>query len=692
MSPSAKILIVDDVPANLKALQVMLSSLNVDVIEASSGNEALTHSLRHHFALILLDVQMPEMSGYEVASILHDNPQTTNTPILFLTAAYKDEQHQILGYEAGAVDYISKPISDEILLPKVRFFLQLYEYQQKMEQALEDKKLANETLRKSNELLQKEIELRKSLEGQLVEAIHSAEVAAKSKSNFLATMSHEIRTPMNGVLGMAELLSKSSLKDDQREQVGVIINSGGLLLTIINDILDFSKLEAGHVELEKIPFNLEHAIHDAMTLLSVQARGKDLELILDYSPAMPRHFEGDPARIRQILNNLIGNAIKFTEQGHVRVVLKTELQDDKRVLITLSVDDTGIGISENYIGDLFSSFTQADSSTTREFGGTGLGLSICKQIVEVMGGKIWAESVVDVGSTFLIEISLNSVEAPDRFVEKELAGTRVLLVDDNEVNRQLYDKQLRYFGIDAHVIEDPLDVVSVMDEAHDNQEGFDIVILDHNMPFRSGLELGKEIRQLTKFDQVKLMILTSSVMRGDAKFFSDAGFDAYLTKPALSGVFNDTLVSVLQNREGRNSPLVTRHSVAESQQELSPTFEGTVLLVEDNRVNQLVAKTMLENAGLKIDLAENGQLAVDMYRENKYDVIFMDCRMPVLDGYQATLAIRQMETGQRTPIIALTANVLSEDSEKCFKVGMDDFLTKPFNSSQLEKALSKWLS
>jgi len=692
MTLRAKILIVDDVPANLRALQVMLSCFDIEIIEANSGNEALVHLLKHQFALILLDVQMPEMSGYEVASILQENPQTNNIPIIFLTAAFKDEHHQIQGYESGAVDYISKPISDDILLPKVRFFLQLYQYQQQLEQALDDKKAVNETLIEANEALQNEINLRKSLEGQLVQAIQIAEVAAKSKSDFLATMSHEIRTPMNGVLGMAELLSTSSLTNEQQGQVDVIINSGSLLLTIINDILDFSKLEAGHVELETIPFNLEHTIHDVMTLLTVQTREKDLELILDYSPALPRHFKGDPARIRQILNNLIGNAIKFTEQGHVRVKLSAEAQENDRVEITLSVDDTGIGIKKESIGDLFCSFTQADSSTTREYGGTGLGLSICKQIVEVMEGTISADSVVGEGSVFTIQVCLDAVEAPDAFVEQDLKGTKILLVDDNSVNRKLYNKQLRYFGVDATVIGEPLQVVSVMNEAHAKQAVFDIVILDYNMPGKSGVDLGNEIRNLRIFDDVKLMILTSSVTRGDAKFFSDSGFDAYLTKPVLSEVLNDSLVSLLHSKRTPDTSIVTQHSVAESKQNVTHNFEGRILLVEDNKINQLVAKAMFENLGLNIALAEDGQQAVDDFKKNTYDLVFMDCRMPVMDGYQATETIRAFETDSHTPIIALTANAMAEDSEKCSEAGMDDFLTKPFSSAQLEKMLTKWLN
>ncbi|NQZ08373.1 MAG: response regulator [Algicola sp.] len=544
MDKKAKILIVDDTPSNLVSLQRVLRELEVDIITADCGNAALANTLKHDIALILLDVQMPLMSGYEVAQFLQDNPNTNHIPIIFLTAAYKDQKHHVRGYESGAVDYIEKPINDEILIPKIRFFLKLYHAQQQLEQALAGEKSANTQL-------QNEIELREKLEQERLQALQQAQLASKHRAQFLATMSHEIRTPLNGVLGMAQLIGQMQLTDELRDKIDIIINSGSLLMTLINDILDFSKLDSGQIEFENIPFDLAHTINDVMSLLAVNITGKDIDLSMEYPSDEPTHFSGDPSRISQILVNLLGNAIKFTESGFIRIKAKCHPLNTNQTQVRLTVQDSGIGIDKAHIDKLFNSFTQADSSTTRKFGGTGLGLSICKQLVELMGGKIWLESELGKGSCFFVE-----------FVLTPVATT----VDDNATNQTECQK----------------------------------------MP-------------------------------------------------------------------------QTAH------------FDAKILLVEDNEINQLVAANMLENFGLVVDIAVDGQQAIECFRQNSYDLIFMDCLMPVMDGFEATKAIRAMQTNHRTPIVALTANALAQDREKCFKVGMDDFVTKPFTATQLEKVLNQWL-
>ncbi len=687
MTEQAKILIVDDNPANLVALQAILSKINADILEASSGNEALAQTLKHEFGLILLDVQMPEMTGYEVANILHNNNKTSRIPIIFLTAAYKDEQHRLKGYNSGAVDYIEKPINVEILLPKVRFFLQLNEYQLQLKTALEGERIANESLKT-------EFAKRASMELNLVCALKQAEIATQSKSDFLATMSHEIRTPMNGVLGMAELLIESELNDEQRDQVQTIIKSGDSLLTIINDILDFSKLEAGRVELENIAFDLEQVIYDILHLLIVRTYNKKIELILNYPPDIPHSFFGDPARLQQILNNLVGNAIKFTKQGHVCVTVDHEKTNDNLIKLLISIEDTGIGIKHNDIEKLFSAFTQVDDSTTRLFGGTGLGLSISKQLITIMGGELWVESEFGKGSKFNIELTLKPAPIPKNQIkipiEKTLTDIKIILLDNNKINRKLYKQKLSYFGISPTIIKPEINIIKKLRDEKKTGKPFDMVILDYNMPDKSGLDIGKEIRTHSEFDQTKLMILTSSATKGDAKTFTKAKFNAYLSKPIRNDIFKKIIYNTLKE-ENKSDKIVTQHSSEESRQCHNKIFSGHILLVEDTIVNQKIAEIMLSKLGLTIDLACDGKQAIEYYNRNDYDLIFMDCRMPNMDGYEATKIIRKSSKQKHIPIIALTANAMNEDREKCKSAGMDDIVTKPFKQIQLEKAISQWL-
>lgn len=534
---------------------------------------------------------------------------------------------------------------------------------------------------------------REQIERQLIKAKEQAEAGALSKSEFLSTMSHEIRTPMNGVLGMTELLEATELNKEQREYVLTILKSGELLLTILNDILDFSKLEAGKVELETISFDLEHMLHDVLQLLMVRTNDKELELILDYPPECPRQLLGDPARLRQILFNLVGNAIKFTDRGHIRIGIQCDLTEPDVAGITMEVEDTGVGITREQQENLFQSFTQADSSTTRKYGGTGLGLSISKQLVELMGGEIGIESVPGKGSTFHIQLKLPLSEVPVPIHKEDLSGVRVLLVDDNAVNRKLFGKMLDYFGTQPEILEEPQVVVRRLLEAVDAGKPFRIAVLDYNMPGLDGLTLGRAIRSESRLDDLSMVMLTSSGERGEAKDFSAAGFAAYLTKPVRTDILRAALESVLGQSTG-DAQFITRHIVAEDAEQVQHTeqqFKGHVLLVEDNLVNQKVASAMLTKLGISIDVAEDGLQALDRWRHEQYDLILMDCRMPNMDGYEATRAIRAEEQGVRIPIIALTANASQEDKDNCQNAGMDDFVTKPFRNIDLIQSLKNWL-
>jgi signal transduction histidine kinase/AmiR/NasT family two-component response regulator len=680
------------------------SDPSFEVDSAFQGEEGLQQVIaaradNRPYAMAFLDIRMPPgWDGITAARIWEVDPDLQ----IVICTAYSDYSWAEMRERLGRSDrllILKKPFDNvealqlaEALTEKWRLTQQAREQFADLERVVmartADLQATNTQLGATNDQLATATQQAKALAA-------AALVASEAKSSFLANMSHEIRTPMNGVIGMGELLLDTPLSESQRDYAQTILYSARSLLKLINDILDFSKIEAGKLELEHVELDLRKTLGDVIRLIGVQAHAKDLEITTSVNPAVPEFVIGDPTRVRQILLNLCGNAVKFTQRGKVAVSVKVLTSGPESLIVLFDVQDTGIGIPADRLDALFRPFTQVDDSTTRRFGGTGLGLSIVKQLVELMGGQVSVNSREGVGSNFwfTVRVGVLSRSAQGRRrLPQVLQGQQVLVVDDNATNRDVLTTQLNSCGIEVACVASGAEALEVMTERDRAGRGFPVALLDQQMAGYGGAELGERINADPRLRQTRLILLTSSAHRSDGKRFAELGFAGCLMKPVTKRDLVECISLALSVRpeewHAQTQPIITQKQLCAQR----GREKWRILVAEDNAVNRKVAVRTLEKLGYRVDVVNDGREAVLAWASGRYDLILMDCEMPEVDGYEATRQIRSRETGdRRIPIIALTAHAMKGAELKCQAAGMDDYVTKPVERERLDACVDRLL-
>jgi len=681
-----KILIVDDDPINRQVLANHLLPKGYQLTEAVGGQQALNiienerdnrAAGQRPFDLILLDVMMPKVSGYQVCQRVRELFSVHELPVIFLTA--KNQVADLVeSFSAGGNDYLTKPISKHELLSRVETHLKL-------------------------------LDINRNLEHQVKERTLELEHAMQAKGDFLAKMSHEIRTPMNAIIGLSHLTLKTELDTNQRDLLEKTQDASHALLDLINDVLDFSKIEAGKMGVECISMDMNTLLRKTNNICALRAHAKELELVIQLHSDVPSNIKSDPIRLQQILVNLVGNAIKFTEKGHIHIEVK--LADEKTLAtiaetaatqaiyngnidtsniqaLEFSVKDTGIGISATAVEHLFQSFAQADSSITRKYGGTGLGLSICKELTGLMGGDIRVESKQGEGSKFIFTVAFESVvEEKPAYENVELIDQlKVLAVDDNPICLDIIQGALGDFECDVSVVDNAVSALSLLKEQKQAGTPFDIVITDWKMPHIDGIEFAKIINEESDYYDVKAVLMVTAFDKNKViPMAQSVGIDGFIEKPVTPTLLLDSMLNVLH--------LSSQEGIQDVEDMLAIDYSHKhVLLVEDNELNQQVVMGLLEDTQINIDIASNGQIALDKLANKMYDLVFMDVQMPVMDGITATKAIRAQSQFDKLPIVAMTAHVVPEELKKCEDAGMNEYFTKPIDPDLLGELLAKWLS
>jgi len=624
--------------------------------------------------VILLDLIMPEIDGMTLARQFHQDPATKDIPIIVLSTK-EDPSVKSEAFSAGTTDYLVK-LPDKIeLIARIRHHSYAYLNQIQRDEAYRALYESQRRLEESNASL--------LLTNQKLAA------ATRAKSEFLAMMSHEIRTPMNAVIGMTSFVLDTEMTDEQRSYVETIRSSGESLMAVINDILDFSKIESGRMDLEDHPFDLSACIEETIDLFSAQASGKPIDLAYILEDAIPQMVSGDSSRLRQILINLIGNALKFTSQGEVIVHVSLEqpvsVDPAKAIFLHFAVSDTGIGIPKEKQNRLFRSFSQVDLSTARQYGGTGLGLAISQRLAELMQGRMWVESEENKGSTFHFIIQVNSADhekMAEEVAASQLSGIKILIAEHNATNSQILVNFTEKLGMLPHLVAQGKKAYEMLQAG----EAYDLIILDQQLPDYNGLKLAESIRQLPNGRSLPLILLSSSRSQATDKSVPAVDITAFISKPIRRAQLRDALIQALA---GNSSPKKTT-PVFEVDKTLATRLPLRILVSDDNPVNVRIARTFLEKMGYRADVATNGKEVLQAMQSNTYDLVFLDVQMPEMDGYVTARHICAQWKEHRPRLIALTGNAMGGDREKCLEAGMDDYLTKPLRVKELEATILQW--